>query len=213
MVVQVRIAHRRAVDDQALFEKVLVAFLDGLQLLQKIRDHADVVRVQLLKQPHLVPVFLVVRARMKSLIYPAVRVQPARRVARELERHDPREVGLKGGHDQVHHQVHVLAERVRDADRRLRQRARFAALVVRLDVVKPAFDFPHRLQIAVEPLPIARTELTLHAGNLARQPIEDARGLLPSSPPILRRAAATEQLVEDRARVANRRQRFGRRRP
>ena len=47
VVVDVAVAHRRAVDDQALVEQRRVAFLDRLQLLQEVGQQADVVPVDL----------------------------------------------------------------------------------------------------------------------------------------------------------------------
>ena len=47
VVVQVRVAHRRAVHDQRLVQQVAVAFLDALQLVQEVRQQADVVLVDL----------------------------------------------------------------------------------------------------------------------------------------------------------------------
>ena len=49
VIVQVRIAHRRAVHHQRVLEQVAVAFRRVLQLLEEIRNHADVVGVDRLE--------------------------------------------------------------------------------------------------------------------------------------------------------------------
>ena len=47
VVVHVRVAHRRAVDDQRVVEQVAVAVRRVLQLLEEVRQQADVVLVDL----------------------------------------------------------------------------------------------------------------------------------------------------------------------
>ena len=49
VVVQVRIAHRRAVDDQRVVEHVAVAVRNLLQLVEQVRHQADVIGVDLLE--------------------------------------------------------------------------------------------------------------------------------------------------------------------
>ncbi len=134
-------------------------------------------------------------------------------VAAHLEGEDPREVGLERRRHQVHHQVHVFVEGVGHANRRFRHVARLAAAVVCLDVLDPALDFTHIGEVPVEPVPVAGSELAPDVGDLPGHPVENAGVQLAPVRPVLRRVAHAEQLVEDGARVTNRRQRLGRRGP
>ena len=90
------------------------------------------------------------------------------RVAAGLERDDARHVGLQREHLQVEHQLHVLGERVGHAGRRVGQRARFAAAVVRFDRLDAALDLAHVVQVAVEARLVADAEFLLHIGDFVR---------------------------------------------
>src|SRR4051812_33160038 len=52
MVVQVRIAHRRAVHDERLVEHVAVLFLNALQAIEEVGQHADVILVDEMEVLH-----------------------------------------------------------------------------------------------------------------------------------------------------------------
>ena len=71
-------------------------------------------------------------------------------LAAEHERDDARDVGLEGEPLQVVHQLDVLVEPLRNADRPFerRQLRRRAAL---LDALNPPLDFAHRVDVVVRP--------------------------------------------------------------
>ncbi len=67
VVVDVGVAHRRAVDDQALVEQRRVAFLDRLELLQEVRQQADVVLVDQAEVGDVAVLVAVMRCRVEAL--------------------------------------------------------------------------------------------------------------------------------------------------
>ncbi len=121
VIVDVRVAHRRSVDHQRVVEQVAVAVRRVLQLLQEIRQHADVVAVDLREVEDAILAIAVVRRRVEAGVDAAVRVDAARRVAAHLEREHARGVRRERHRLQVEHQLDVLVERVGHADRRGRE--------------------------------------------------------------------------------------------
>ena len=116
VVVNVRIPHRRAVDDEALVEQRRVAVLDRLELLQEVRQQAHVIPIDL-REVRDVAVFVsVVRRGMEALRDTALGIHAARRVAAHLERKHAGDVGLERQRLQIEHQLGVLLERLRHAD-------------------------------------------------------------------------------------------------
>ena len=85
VIVDVRVAHWRAVDDEAPVEQVAVAIRRVLQLLEEIRHQADVVLVDLRELRDAVLAIAVMRGRMERRVHAAQRVDAGRAVASELE--------------------------------------------------------------------------------------------------------------------------------
>ena len=148
------------------------------------------------------------RRRMEAGGHTAVRVDAARRVAAHLEREDAGRVRGERQRLQVEHQLHVVVERIRHADRRLRHLARLAALVVGLDLLDAAFDLAHFIQVVRQAAPVGGAELPVQAAELAADEVEDALVFGAPRGALLRRRADTEQLVERHARIAHHRQRL-----
>src|SRR5437588_196605 len=92
VVVDIRVAHRRSVHDEAVLEQVTVAVARILQLLEQIRHHADVIPVDLRVLEDPILALLVMRRRMEAGLDAALRIRAARRIASELEREDARDV-------------------------------------------------------------------------------------------------------------------------
>ncbi len=153
------------------------------------------------------------RRRMEALRDAALRVDPARRVAAHLEREHARDVGLEGQRLQVEHQLDVLVERVGHARGRAGQFAGFARVVAGLDALDAPLDLAHVLEILLHPLAIARVERAVQVGDLGGDVVEHARRGAAARRPFLARTAGAEELIEGHARVADHRQRLGRRRP
>ena len=165
VVVQVGVAHRRSVDQQRAVEQRAVAVRRVLQLLQQVRHQADVIRVQRREVEDLLLLAAVVRRVVEGALEAALRIAAVRRVATQLEREDPRDVGRECQHLQIEHQLDVLAERVGHADRRRRQLAQLAAAVARLDDLDPPLDLAHVIEIVGEPRSIGRSQRLLPAAR------------------------------------------------
>ena len=115
---------------------------------------------------------------------------------------------------QVEHQLDVLLERVGHADRRVRQLARLAALC---STPRPsgcaARSRARRRGSRRAARGRRRRARRLQIADRLGDPVEDARSSCGGARRASRRRADAEQLIEHRARVANHRQRLGRRRP
>ena len=140
VVVHVRVAHRRSVDHQRVVEQVVLAVRRVLQLLQEVRNHADVIAVDLHEVGDALLALAVVRGGVERAADAALGIDARRTVAAHLEREDARRVRRERQHLQVEHQLDVLGEIIRHADRRVRQLAHFAAAVARFDVLDAALD-------------------------------------------------------------------------
>ena len=158
VVVQVGVAHRRSVDQQRVVQQRAVAVRRVLQLLEQVRHQADVIGVERREVEDLLLLAAVVRRVVERALEAALRIAAVRRVAPQLEREDARDVGRERQHLQVEHQLDVLAERVRHADRRRRQLPQLAAAVARLDDLDPPLDLAHVLEIVGEPRSVGRPQ-------------------------------------------------------
>ena len=211
VVVQVRVAHRRAVDQQRPVEQRAVAVRGVLQRFEQIRHQPDVIRVQHREVANLVFLAAVMRRVVKRPFEAALGIDAVRRITTELEREHARDVGREGEHLQIEHQLDVLAERVGHARRRRRQLAQLAAEIARLDDLDAPFDLAHVIQVLGQPRSIGRPQRLLQPPDRRQQPVEDAAILRqPFRAFRLRRPDLedTEQLVEDDAGIAEHRQRL-----
>ena len=149
----------------------------------------------------------------KPVVTPVARVDPVGHVAAQLECEDPRHVRGQRRRLQVEHQLDVLVVRIGHAVGRRRQLARFAARVERLHLLDAALDLAHVREVVVEPRAVGRADRRLQLADRFGDPVEDASVAAAARRPRGRRGADAEQLIEHRARVANHRQRLGRRGP
>ena len=155
----------------------------------------------------------VMRREVERVGHAALGERPPRRVARQLERRHARGLGRERERLEVEHDLHVLLERLGHADRRERDRARRARIVMRLDALDPPLDLTDVVEVLIEAAPIRRPEVGLELHDLRRDPVEDAAVRALPRLALRGRAAAAEQLVEHRPRIADHRQRPRRRRP
>ena len=93
MIVHVRVAHRRPVNDHRLIEHVALAFLDTLELVEEVRQHRHVILVEQLEVAHPLLAAAMVRRRMEALVGAALRIRTAGAVAAHLEREHARDIG------------------------------------------------------------------------------------------------------------------------
>jgi hypothetical protein len=108
--VVIAVEHARAEQHDGVVEKSALAFLDGVHLRGDARDHPEEVLV------HFEPVGGVGMAQqvMNDVVDPDVRESERGVVIVELERRDPRRVGLESEHEQVAHELHVLVDILRE---------------------------------------------------------------------------------------------------
>ena len=205
VVVHVRVAHRRPVEHQRVVEQAALAVGGVLQLVQEIRQHADVVGVDLLEVADPVLAVLVMRGRVERGLHAAVGEHAVRGVAAQLEGEHPRDVAGEGDRLQVEHQLDVLFEGVGHADRRARERPLVAAPVERLGRLDAPFDLADVLEVVGEPGLVGGAELLLEPGHVGGDPVEDALVLGAALGAGPRRGADAEQLIEGDARVADHR--------
>ena len=74
----------------------------------EIRDHADVIRVDLLEVENAILALAVMRRRVERALESALGIHAIRRVASELEREHARDVRRKRQRLQIEHQLDVL---------------------------------------------------------------------------------------------------------
>src|SRR5436190_19582255 len=86
VIVDVRIAHWRPVDDHGSVEQRRVSVTKRLELLQEVRQQAHVIPIDLSELRDVAVFVSVMRGRMKALRDAAFRIDAARRVATHLER-------------------------------------------------------------------------------------------------------------------------------
>ena len=154
-----------------------------------------------------------VRSGVERGVRAARREHAVRDVAAELEREDARRVGGKRHCLQIEHQLDVLLERIGHADRRAGQLARLAALVRLLHLLDAALDLADVVQVIRQARAIGGAQLAAQIANRLGDEIEDALIVLAPRPPRFGGGPDAEQLIEHRARIADHRQRIGRRRP
>src|ERR1051325_8130081 len=216
MVVEIGVAHRRSIDDHRLVQHVLLAFLNALELVEEVRQHADVILVDLEELLHAALGAAMVRRGVERSRGPGIRIDARRTVATHLEGEDARQIGGEGERLKIEHDLHVLLERVGNTEWRTGELAVFAATrvhVPRFDVLDTALDLADVLEVTIDPGPVVGAQRTLERRHLARDVIEDAAAGHPPLRALLRRSTNAEQLLEDDARIANHRQRLGRRGP
>jgi hypothetical protein len=110
VIVQVRVAHRRAVDDRRAVEQRAVVVRRVFQLLEKLRKPPDVVGVDLREVEDAILAAAVVRRVVERAAEPALGVGAVGVVAPELEREHPRDIRLEREHLEIEHQPHVLGK-------------------------------------------------------------------------------------------------------
>ena len=214
VIVDVRIAHRAAVHHHRMIQQIAVAIRGVLQLLQEVRQQADVIAVELREFGDLGGIFAVMRAGMERRLHAAFRPHAAADVAAHLECRDAGDVGHERQRLQIEHQLDVLFERIGHAERSGRQRAGFAARIVFFDFLNAALDLAHVVQIRVQALR-DRSAPRSFCKRLTSCAIQSRmlRVDLAARQALLRRAAFAEQILERHARIERHRQRLRRRRP
>src|SRR5260221_6793188 len=108
VVVKIRIAHRGTVQQQRAIEKRALPVRDALQLLEQIRNHADVIRVESGKVENLRLLAAVMRCAVEGAVEAALRVRAVGVVASELECKYAGHIRRERQHLEIEHQLYVL---------------------------------------------------------------------------------------------------------
>ena len=95
------------------------------------------------------------------------------RLARELERHDARDVALHRQHLQVEHQPRVIGVRGRHARGPIEVRHRRVRRLL-LGLLNASLDLAHRVEILTHPRAILRPERPLQPRDVVRHRVEQA---------------------------------------
>ena len=127
------------------------------------------------------------------------------------ERDHARDVGLERERHQVEHQLEILGDVVGRADRRIRNHQ--LGVVRLLGHLHAALDLANGVEIVADDVAVLHAEAGLQALRLSLHAIEDTAGFRQDLGAFLIGVALSEELLEDRARVAFLRQRLGRRAP
>ena len=97
-----------------------------------------------------------VRQRMVRLDDPDLRVRAVTDLAADHERDDPRQVGLQRQDLQIEHQLGMLLERGRHAQRPFDRRQ--LPRILRRGLLNAPFDIPYRIEIFGELLSVVRPD-------------------------------------------------------
>ncbi len=213
VVVDVGVAHRRAVDDHGLVEEAGAALLDACEPIEEVGNQPHVVPVDLGELQDVVGPAAVVRRRMEALVDTALGVDPAGGVPAHLEREDAGHVRLEGERLQVEHQLDVLVEGVGHTRGRTRQFALFAAFVAGHHAGDPPLDLADVVEVAFHSPPVDGVQLPLQGVHFGDDEVEDAGAGPPPRGTRFGGTARTEKLVECDPRIAHHRQWLIGRRP
>ncbi len=163
-----------------MIEQRAVAVLDRVQLAQEVGEQPDVVRLNLDQLLDLLRAVLVMRRRVMALVHVDHRIRLVALLARHHVREHARDVRLIGERHQVVHQLDVLFEVERDADRRRRQvESDLLFLAGHLDA---SLDLADALEVVVDRHAILAAEAALQIVDLLRDRVEDAAIFLASAP-------------------------------
>src|SRR5688572_2498930 len=140
-----------------------------------------------------------VRHRVMPLREPDLGIRAEVELAAEHERDDAREVRLKREPLELVHELHMLAESLRNARRAL-ERGQARVVAEPLDRLNSPLDFADRLEILVDLDAIGRAEIARQAAEVGADEIENAAILARLRRALRVRAAIAEQPLEHDAR-------------
>ena len=140
-------------------------------------------------------------------------VNAVRHVARHLEAENARDFRCQRDRLEIEHQLRMVGVGVGHADRGARQLPLLTGRVELLDFLDAAFHFADVIQIIRQPRAVGGTDLFFQPIDRGHQAVENALVFAAAARPFLRSGARAEQLIEHRARIAQHRQRLGRRGP
>src|SRR5258708_6108022 len=147
VIMNIPVAHGAAIQNHRMIQQIAVTIRRILQLLEEIRQQADMVAIELGELRDFSWIFLMMRTRMKRSLHSALRKYACAHIAAHLEcgnasrfRHESQDL-------QIEHQPDMLLVRVGYTEWRGRQGARLAAGVVLFDSLDPALNFANVVEI------------------------------------------------------------------
>ncbi len=117
VVVEARVAHAAAVENQRVVEQRAVAVRSVAHPLEEVREQRHMELVDLRELQDLLWIVAVVADRVVRVCDADLRIRAVALLTRELEGSDPRDVRLEGENLQVEHQLRVIGELRRHAHR------------------------------------------------------------------------------------------------
>src|SRR5262245_45280262 len=122
MLMLIRIAHVRAVENQRVVEQSSVAVRRGLQLVEEVRQHLNVITVDLRVVGNSPGVLGMMRASMKTGVRAACRIVAICQIARAKKRGDASHIRLERQSGKVELQLDMFIKRLRHAGGKRRDR-------------------------------------------------------------------------------------------
>ena len=203
----VAIAHAAAPEYNRVIQKVAIAVGAFPQLLEKISQRFDVIRIQFRVILHLFRIVAVVRHRVMRLGQANLGVWAIHVFASHHQRADTCDVRLERQHLQVEHQLDVLLEGFGHAGRLLGQ---CKVPVGRFGLRDALFDVANGVEILAELGAVTRAESPAKRRDLLREAVEDAAIFSGSSQALFGRGSDAEHPLQDEARIGLRRERVRR---
>ena len=194
VIVVVAVRHVGAVQQYGVVEQRIFAIRNFCQLVHEARNHRAVPGLQLRQFGEVGLGIVVMRQRMECIRNADVGIGLVADFGRHHERHHAGHVGLVGQRDHVEHQIDTFIE-IGNAHRQLRQFVtRHVAL---LQVLHPAFNFAHAVEIVVEHRNIGRTKSAFERAGFFPHHVEQALVVIGDQRPLLVVAAFTKQFGEE----------------
>ncbi len=212
--VHIAVAQAASVDEHRVIQQVAIAVRRGPQPVQVVREHLDMMRVDLGELFDLLPVSLMMRDSVMRIGNADRTIRPVAAFPADHDRDHAREVRLERDHLKIEHQLRMILERARNTHGPLhhRQFQRGALLLRQLDA---PLDVANRVHVIAELAAIARAEARLEMRDFLPHRIENAAVFLNAcdARPRVGALAVAEQPLEHRARIDFHRHRRGRRTP
>src|SRR5215469_2001793 len=155
--VVIAVSHSRSVHENRMIQQRTISVLRILQLLDEMRVDGHVIRIDLRVLLDQMRLILMVRYRVMPFRHADPRIRAVARLARDLHAAHTSDVALIGQVQQVHEQLHVLIEFLRNpgglVDRRKR---RLGIILFRL--LDARLDLAYGVEILIYHSPVTNTK-------------------------------------------------------
>lgn len=202
MVVHAAVAHRAAIENDGMIEKIAIAIRHLTQSADEVLNLIDVERIQFGKLGELLWPVPMVRERMEWCLDTSLGKDTGTDIAPHLKRRYPRQLGRERQHLQVEHQPHVLAPAIRHPNRSSWEISRDGCCIRFLKLLYPTFDLAHVLKIVAEARTIGCAKTETKIVDLVNDGIKNACIFQTSRSALTRRRSITKQALERHPWVA-----------